>query len=106
MVGLLIFHNKMQFRSVRRVRPFSKVVFENTLPMVFSTKSAKKIHRIMEILFFAKKDFIKDAFCKRTKMKNELITIDKISKRYISASVFNLPPQTISYGTIFNKINV
>ena len=96
----------MQIISVRMVRLFSKVVFANTLPIVFSTKSTKKIHRIMEILFFAKKDFIKDAFCKRIKMKNTLITIDKISKRYIFASVFNLPPQTISYGTTFNKINV
>jgi len=96
----------MEIINVGIVKPFSKVVLANKFPIEFKRKTAKKIQRIIEILFFPKNGLIYDTFCKRIKIKNELIQIEEVVKTYISASVFNFPPHVNSYGITFNRINV
>jgi hypothetical protein len=92
----LIAQIKIEFIKVKIAKYFSKLVLENTLPIVFRTKIVKKTHKIIVTVFFPKKKRTYSPFCKRTKMKNEFIKIESVSKTYISSTVFNLPPQVIS----------
>jgi hypothetical protein len=82
----------------------SSLFFEIAFPNVFNRNNPVISHNAYVIIFLGI-SIAKKFACTRIIITNtEFIKMEKISNRYISLSVFNLPPQTRLYGIIFNRI--
>jgi hypothetical protein len=71
---------------------------------VFNRNRPVISHKAYVIILFGILIVKKSAWARITIINIEFIKIEKISKRYISLFDFNLPPQIILYGIIFNRM--
>ena len=79
----------------------SNLFLENTFPTVFSANKAVIVHKITVIALFGKSIAIVFACTKIVNRKKQLMLMETSSKRSISRSDFNRPPQTMVYGITF-----
>lgn len=80
---------------VSNAKNFSKFVFAKIFPMVLSTKSTKKIHKITFCVLFETLNLVRLTFISNIHERNRFIKIEIDSKIYISVSFVSLPPQAI-----------
>jgi hypothetical protein len=81
--------------AVNMAKNFSKFDFAKILPTVFRINSPKKNHKITFIVLVENLNFTKSIFIKRIHDKNTFISIEILSKTYISLSVVSWPPQAM-----------
>lgn len=87
--------------NVNKAKDFSKYVSAKIFPIVFKPNSIIKIHKMMLTTFCDINAFTYAPLINRIENSKRFISIDIVSKTYISVSFFNLPPQVISYGINF-----
>ena len=74
---------------------FSNNVTANKLPKVFNENMTTNNHKIISIILLDTLTFRYPPFIEITSIKKILIIIEMGSDRFISSTLFNLPPHTI-----------
>lgn len=98
--------NTIEIRVTGVNNRFSNLFLESRFPKVFSANRAVIIHKNIVIALLGKSISNWLDWTKIIKRKKELMLIDTTSKRSISRSDVNRPPQTMVYGITFDMTKI